>query len=115
MPRPSLLDALESIATAVTDTGALEATADPRLLQRPGALLSIVSVSSDRPGCRATVNARVTAVHPGPAGLDATAWLFDVACPAIAAVCGSLTFLPSEWDGMPAMTADLTLEVSPWQ
>jgi hypothetical protein len=109
-----LIDAVDQIARAITDEGPGKATQDPRLLERPGILLALDSVTTDRPGCRASAVVRVTAVHPGPEPLAAAAWLWDTAVPQIAAVCGALTFTPSTWADMPSVTATLNLEVTPW-
>jgi hypothetical protein len=110
----TLIDAAASIAAAITAAGPARATMDPRLLERPGILLAIDSVTTDRPGCRASVAVKVTAVHPGPEALAAAAWLWDTAVPQIAAVCGALTFTPTTWADMSAATATLNLEVYPW-
>jgi hypothetical protein len=110
----TLIDAVTSIATAITAAGPAKATLDPRLLERPGILLALDSVTTDRPGCRASAVVKVTAVHPGPEALAAAAWLWDTAVPQIAAVCGALIFTPTTWADMPAATATLTLEVTPW-
>lgn len=112
-----MLDDLGPFADDLTAEG-VRATFDPKAVQPPCALLTVVDVTPDSadPDAGALVSLRVDLVAPGPDDLNARAWLWDTAAPAAARVFGACPMTAETFGAtlLPSVTLTATVGVQPW-